>query len=62
MKMEKIARAIMGIKNSSRIRNSEGIDITTFYNYYGTVKQTQSINDKILIKKSNFWDRLFRRK
>jgi hypothetical protein len=60
--MEKIARAIMGIKNSSRIKNSDGIDITTFYNYYGTVKQTQRIDDKILIKKSNFWDRLFRRK
>lgn len=59
--MKKFASTIRELRQAQRIKNDEGVDITTFLNFYGTLENSQKFNTPGLIKKASWWDRLLGR-
>jgi hypothetical protein len=44
------------------VLREDSVDITSFFNFYGKLKESQKINNPVLIKKASWWDKFTGRK
>jgi hypothetical protein len=60
--MKRFASTLRELRYAPKLKENDGIDVNFFFNYYGTLGNSQQFNTPGLVKKASWWDKLLRRK